>query len=65
MNKKNNNSDIKKLEEEIISLKRKLMNLNFQKTSGQLEKTAEIKVTKKSIARLKTKICNIIGVQNA
>ena len=65
MNKKNNNSDIKKLEEEIISLKRKLMNLNFQKTSGQLEKTAEIKVTKKSLARLKTKISNIIGVQNA
>ena len=41
------------------------MNLNFQKATGQLEKTAEIKKTRLKIARLKTNIYKILGVQNA
>ncbi len=41
------------------------MNLNFQKSSGQLEKTSRIKDTKKQIARLNTKLSNINGENNA
>ena len=42
-----------KLKEEILNLKKNLLNLNFQKYSGQLEKTGQIKYTKKQIARIK------------
>tara|TARA_B100001029_G_scaffold37006_1_gene28361 strand:+ start:560 stop:757 length:198 start_codon:yes stop_codon:yes gene_type:complete len=65
MSKKNNINDLNKLREEIINLKRNLMNLMFQKSSGQLEKTSQIRITKKSIARLKTKISKISGEANA
>ena len=64
MNKKIDNNN-KKLKEEILNLKKTLMNLNFQKFSGQLEKTSKIKLTKKQIARLKTKLSIIEGEQNA
>ena len=62
MNKKNNND--KKIKEEILNLKKNLLNLSFQKSTGQLEKTSEIRKTKKSIARLKTQIASI-GEKNA
>ena len=65
MNKKINNIDDKKIKDEILNLKKTLMNLNFQKSSGQLEKTSKIKDTKKQIARLNTKLSNIDGVENA
>tara|TARA_X000000950_G_C13514819_1_gene497188 strand:- start:264 stop:458 length:195 start_codon:yes stop_codon:yes gene_type:complete len=64
MNKKINLND-KKIQEEIISLKKSLLNLNFQKFSGQLEKTSQIKHSKKQIARLKTKLSKMKGDQNA
>ena len=64
MNKKNNIDD-KKIKEEILSLKKTLMNLNFQKSSGQLEKTSKIKDAKKQIARLHTRLSNINGENNA
>tara|TARA_B100000963_G_C22181668_1_gene474784 strand:- start:22 stop:216 length:195 start_codon:yes stop_codon:yes gene_type:complete len=64
MNKKNN-IDNKKLQEEILNLKKSLLNLNFQKSSGQLEKTSQIKIAKKEIARIKTKLSNINGEKNA
>ena len=64
MNKKIN-IDNKKIKDEILSLKKTLMNLNFQKSSGQLEKTSKIKDTKKQIARLNTKLSNINGEKNA
>ena len=64
MNKKNN-IDNKKIKDEILNLKKTLMNLNFQKSSGQLEKTSRIKDTKKQIARLNTKLSNINGEKNA
>tara|TARA_B100000963_G_scaffold335564_1_gene329801 strand:- start:313 stop:507 length:195 start_codon:yes stop_codon:yes gene_type:complete len=60
-----NNIDEKKIQEEILSLKKTILNLNFQKYSGQLEKTSEIKNARKQIARLKTKLSNISGVKNA
>ncbi len=64
MNKKTN-IDNKKIKDEILNLKKTLMNLNFQKSSGQLEKTSRIKDTKKQIARLNTKLSNINGEKNA
>ncbi len=54
-----------KIQEEILNLKKSLLNLNFQKFSGQLEKTAQIKNTKKQIARLKTKLSKTNGGENA
>ena len=64
MNKKIN-IDNKKINDEILNLKKTLMNLNFQKYSGQLEKTSRIKDTKKQIARLHSKLSNINGEKNA
>jgi len=64
MNKKVN-IESKKIQEEILNLKKTLLNLNFQKFSGQLEKTAQIKNAKKQIARLKTKLSNVGGENNA
>ena len=64
MNKKIN-QNIKKIQEEILVLKKSILNLNFQKFSGQLEKTSKIKNVKKEIARLKTKLSIIDGGNNA
>ena len=63
--KKSNKTDLTKIRAEVIDLKKVLMNLKFQKSTGQLEKTSEIKNTKLKIARLKTNITKILGVQNA
>ena len=65
MNATNKNTDIKKIKSEISALKKSLLNFKFQKTSGQLEKTSEIKKTKKKLARLKTEINKSIGESNA
>ena len=59
------NIENKKIQDEILNLKKTLLNQNFQKSSGQLEKTAQIKSTKKQIARLKTKLSNVGGENNA
>ena len=59
------NIEYKKIQDEILNLKKTLINLNFQKFSGQLEKTAQIKNAKKQIARLKTKLSNVGGENNA
>ena len=64
MNKKLN-IDNKKIKDEILNLKKKLMNLYFQKSSGQLEKTSSIKDARKQIARLNTKLSNTNGDKNA
>jgi large subunit ribosomal protein L29 len=64
MNKKNNLEN-KKIIEDILNLKKQILNLNFQKSSGQLEKTSQIKNAKKNIARLKTKLSKTNGVKNA
>ena len=41
---------------EIHALKKSLLNFKFQKSTGQLEKTSEIKKVRKKIAKLKTEI---------
>ncbi len=66
MSKKSNNTfNLEKTRSDIINLKKTLLNLNFQKSSGQLEKTAEIRKTKKNIAKLKTQIGLNKGNKNA
>ena len=65
MNATNKNTDIKKIKSEISTLKKSLLNFKFQKSTGQLEKTSEIRKTKKRLARLKTEINKTIGESNA
>ena len=43
---------INKIKDEVNSLRKSLLNLYFQKSTGQLEKTSEIKKVKKKIATL-------------
>ena len=60
--KTNNNKDLSKLKEEIVNIKKLLVNLNFQKSTGQLEKTSDIRKAKKNIARMKMEIIKITWV---
>ena len=57
--------NLKEIKSEIVILKKSLMNLKFQKSTGQLEKTSEIKNVRHKISRLKTKISRINGENNA
>jgi large subunit ribosomal protein L29 len=57
--------NIKEIKSEIVILKKSLMNLKFQKSTGQLEKTSEIKKTRVKIARLKTEMSQLDGENNA
>ena len=57
--------NIKEIKSEVVILKRSLMNLKFQKSTGQLEKTSEIKNIRQKISRLKTQISKINGENNA
>ena len=65
MKKKSINPKTKKIISEIVNLKKSLLNLRFQKSSGQLEKTSEIKKTRVKIASLKTEISNMSEENNA
>ena len=65
MNAANNNLENKKMRSEILELRKTLLNLKFQKSTGQLEKTAEIKKLRKKIARLKTVLNSKNGEINA
>jgi large subunit ribosomal protein L29 len=42
------------LKEELVNLKKEQFNLRFQAATGQLEKTAEAKLVRRDIARVKT-----------
>ena len=51
--------DIKQLNDEslktkIIELRKELMGLRFQRVTGQVEKTHQFKIARRSIARIKT-----------
>ena len=65
INKKQNSDNLSKMRAEVVALKRNMMNLKFQKSTGQLEKTAEIKKTRLKIARIKTNMNQILGDQDA
>ena len=62
---KKTNINQNKIQEEILNLRKSLLNLKFQKFSGQLEKTSKIKIARKQIARLKTKLSITVGEKNA
>ena len=64
MQKKVKNLDLKKIKSEIEDLKKSLLNLKFQKATGQLEKTSELKKIRRKIASLKTDIVNNVGEAN-
>ena len=49
-------SDVKNLKIELNSVRKSLLNLRFQKATGQLEKTSQIKKSRKKIAQLLTKL---------
>ena len=65
MNSATKISDNKKIRTEISEIKKSLLNFSFQKTTGQLEKTSEIRKAKKKIARLKTRIYDKTEVTDA
>ena len=65
MNAKIKKTDNQSIRSEISLLKKSLLNLRFQKSTGQLEKTSEIKKVRRKIASLKTSIANQKGLKNA
>ena len=64
MQKKVKKFDLKKIKSEIEDLKKSLLNLKFQKATGQLEKTSELKKIRRKIASLTTDIVNKSGEIN-
>ena len=64
MQKKVKKLDLKKIKSEIEDLKKSLLNLKFQKATGQLEKTSELKKIRRKIASLKTNIVDKVGEIN-
>ncbi len=42
------------LKEELLGLRKEAFNLRFQGASGQLENTAQVKLVRRNIARIKT-----------
>ena len=46
------------LKNKVTDLRKESLNLRFQKSSGQLEKTARIRAVRRQIARIKTVINN-------
>jgi len=46
------------LKNKISDLRKESLNLRFQKSSGQLEKTTRIRVVRRQIARIKTVLNN-------
>ena len=63
--KKSKNTDLNKIRAEVVDLKKVLMNFKFQKSTGQLEKTSEIKKTRRKIAAFKTSINQNKGKRDA
>ena len=65
MNTTSKKINLKNLRLDIDTLKKSLLNLNFQKSTGQLENTSTIKKARRKIASLKTSINQQRGKQDA
>ena len=66
MNATSKKNDLKSLRSEIIIIRKNILNFNFQKSTGQLEKTSDIRKARRKIALLKTSIKQLIkGNKNA
>ena len=63
--KTNKLNDINKLRVELNSTRKSLLNFRFQKATGQLEKTSQIKKSRKKIAQLLTKMNQNKEIKNA
>ena len=50
--------EMKDLKDKVLVLRKESLNLRFQKSSGQLEKTARVSQVRKQIARIKTAIAS-------
>ena len=46
--------DVKSLREKLVSLRKELFALRFQKTSGQLKNTQDLLRVRRSVAQIKT-----------
>jgi large subunit ribosomal protein L29 len=46
--------DVDRIDEEVLKLKKEQFNLRFQRATGQLENTAQVRQVRRDIARLKT-----------
>ena len=57
-------SDAKKLIIELNSVRKSLLNFRFQKATGQLEKTSQIKKSRKKVAQLLTKLTQNKELEN-
>jgi len=57
--------DISKAIKELNTLRKSLLNFNFQKSTGQLEKTSEIRKTKRKISSILTSINQSKDTKNA
>lgn len=53
------------LKDQLLSLKKEAFNLRFQRASGQLENTARIRVVRRDIARIHTRLKEIQTSQTA
>ena len=51
-------TSVSDLKNKIADLRKESLNLRFQKSSGQLEKTARIRLVRRQIARIKTVLNN-------
>ena len=65
MNATSKKINLKNLRSDINLHKKSLLNLKFQKSTGQLEKTSSIKKARRKIASLKTSINQQRGKQDA
>ena len=45
---------VDQIDDEVLKLKKAQFNLRFQRATGQLENTAQVRQTRRDIARLKT-----------
>lgn len=48
------NSDVDRLQEQLLQLKKEQFNLRFQKATGQLESTGRVRQVRRDIARIMT-----------
>ena len=64
-NKSTKLTNLKKSRSEVNALRKSLLNLNFQKSTGQLENTSVIKKARRKIASLKTSFNQQRGKQDA
>ena len=58
MVKNKNKNDVNKLITELNLERKSLLNFRFQKSTGQLEKTSQIRKSRKKIANLLTQLKN-------